>query len=161
MACLFEGPGILTAACACCYDLAVRVLGVDFGERRIGLAVSDESGSVVVPVGSVPRRSDAQAAAAIVAAARDREVKRIVVGYPRNLDGTEGPSARRARNFARRVEGLSGITVALHDEGLTTVAAERNLMDAGLGPLRRAEARDAEAAAVLLRDYFAEHGAAS
>lgn len=137
----------------------MRVLGVDFGERRIGLAVSDESGAVVVPVGAVLRRSDAQAAAAVAAAAREREVERVVVGHPRNLDGSEGPSARRARNFARRLEALAGIPVDLHDEGLTTVAAERNLMDAGLGPERRAEARDAEAAAVLLRDYFSEHGA--
>ncbi len=136
----------------------MRILGVDFGERRIGLAVSDETGSIVVPVGSVSRRSDVQAASEVATAAREREVTRVVVGYPLNLDGSEGPSARRARNFARRLEGLAGIPVVLFDEGLTTVAAERNLMDAGLGPDRRAEARDAEAAAVLLRDYFFEHG---
>lgn len=139
----------------------MRVLGVDFGERRIGLAVSDESGSVVVPVGSLGRRSDSQAAAAVAAAAREREVGRIVVGRPINMDGTEGPSARRARNFAKRLEALAGVAVELHDEGLTTVAAERNLIDAGLGPIRRAEARDAEAAAVLLRDYFSDRGVPS
>ncbi len=136
----------------------MRVLGVDFGEKRIGIAVSDETGSVVVPVGALSRKSDAEAVAAVAAAAREREITRIVVGHPINMDGTEGPSARRARNFARRLEALGGITVELHDEGLTTVAAERNLMDAGLGPVRRAEARDAEAAAVLLRDYFSDRG---
>ena len=136
----------------------MRVLGVDFGERRIGLAVSDESGSVVVPVGAVARRTDAQAAAAVAAAAREREVARVVVGHPLNLDGTEGPSARRARNFAKRLEALAGVPVELHGEGLTTVAAERSLRDAGMGAARRAGARDAEAAAVLLRDYFADHG---
>lgn len=132
----------------------MRVLAVDFGEKRIGLAVSDETGSVVVPVGAVYRKSDAQAAAAVSEAALERDVARIVVGHPVNLDGSEGAPARRARNFARRVAELSGLPVDLHGEGLTTVAAERNLIDAGLGPRRRKKARDAESAAVLLRDYF-------
>jgi putative Holliday junction resolvase len=122
----------------------MRVLAVDFGEKRIGLAVSDESGTVVVPVGAVYRKSDAQAAAAVSEAALERDVARIVVGHP----------VRRTRNFARRVAELSGLPVDLHGEGLTTVAAERNLIDAGLGPRRRKKARDAESAAVLLRDYF-------
>lgn len=135
----------------------MRVLGVDFGEKRIGLAVSDESGTVVVPVGAIIRRSDAQAAALVTEAALEREVARVVVGHPINLDGTEGPSARRARNFARRLTELSGLPVVLQNEGLTTVAAERNLIDAGLGARRRAIARDAESAAVLLRDYFFDH----
>jgi len=132
----------------------VRVLAVDFGEKRVGLAVSDETGTVVVPVGAFLRKSDAQAAAVVAEAAKDREVERVVVGKPTNMDGTEGPSARRARNFARRLQEVSGLPVDLHGEGLTTVAAERNLIDAGMGPRRRAAARDAESAAVLLRDYF-------
>lgn len=136
----------------------MRVLGVDFGEKRIGLAVSDEAGRVVVPVGAVQRRSDAQAAAAVVEAAREREVARLVVGLPRNLDGSEGPSCRRARNFARRLGEVSGLPVELHDEALTTDAAERSLREAGLGSARRIGARDAEAAAVLLRDYLSGEG---
>lgn len=134
----------------------MRVLAVDFGEKRIGLAVSDVSGSIVVPVGSIPRKSDRQAASAVAGAALEREVSRVVVGHPLNLDGTEGASGRRARNFARRVGELSGLPVDLHGEGLTTQAAERNLIDAGLDARRRAIARDAESAAVLLRDYFSE-----
>ncbi|MEO6324357.1 MAG: Holliday junction resolvase RuvX [Thermoanaerobaculia bacterium] len=134
----------------------MRVLAVDFGEKRVGMAVSDETGSIVVPVGAFIRRSDAQAAAVVAEAAREREVVRVVVGHPLNLDGTEGPSARRTSNFARRLAELCGVPVDLHNEGLTTVAAERNLMDAGLGARRRAIARDAESAAVLLRDYISE-----
>jgi putative holliday junction resolvase len=134
----------------------VRVLAVDFGEKRIGLAVSDESGRVVVPVGTVERRSDAQAVAVVTAAAKEREAVRIVVGHPVNVDGSEGAWALRVRSFARRLERSSGLPVDLHGEGLTTAAAERNLIDAGLGARRREAARDAEAAAVLLRDYFFE-----
>lgn len=137
----------------------MRALAVDFGEKRIGLAVSDESGSIVVPVGTVDRRSDAQAAAAVVAAATEREVERIVVGDPRNLDGTESAGSRRARNFARRLGEVSGLPVDLHGEGLTTVEAEASLRDAGLSAGQRARGRDAEAAAVLLRDYLATRAA--
>lgn len=134
----------------------VRVLAVDFGEKRIGLAVSDETGRVVVPVGVVSRASDAQAAAAVAAAAKERDVTRLVVGHPLNADGIEGDWAKRVRNFARRLEEASGLPVDLHGEGLTTAAAERNLIDSGLDRRRRGGARDAEAAALLLRDWFFE-----
>lgn len=134
----------------------VRVLAVDFGEKRIGLAVSDETGRVVVPVGVVTRTSDAQAAAAVAAAAKERDVVRLVVGHPVNADGSEGDWARRVRNFARRLEEASGLPVDLHGEGLTTAAAERSLIDSGLARTRRDAARDAEAAALLLRDWFFE-----
>jgi putative Holliday junction resolvase len=136
----------------------VRVLAVDFGEKRIGLAVSDETGRVVVPVGAVARTSDAQAAAEVARAAREREVSRVVVGLPRNLDGTEGAIARRARNFARRLSETSGLPCDLHGEALTSVAADAALDDAGVPARGRAGLRDAEAAAVLLRDWLAARG---
>jgi putative holliday junction resolvase len=134
----------------------VRVLAVDFGEKRIGLAVSDETGRVVVPVGVLPRTSDAQAAAAVAAAAKERGVIRLVVGHPVNAEGVEGDWARRVRNFARRLEEASGLPVDLHGEYLTTATAERDLIDSGLERRRRGAARDAEAAALLLRDWFFE-----
>lgn len=138
----------------------MRVLAVDFGERRIGLAVSDPSGEVVLPVGAVARRSDAQAAAEIAAAAREREVERIVVGLPVRADG-EGESlfAARARGFARKLAEASGLPVELHGEAFTSVSAEGSLRGAGLGARRRAAALDAEAAAELLRDWLSSHPA--
>jgi putative Holliday junction resolvase len=136
----------------------VRLLAVDFGETRIGLAVSDETGGLVVPVGAVGRRSDAGAAEAVAAAARERGVARIVVGHPVRGGGAETLLARRARNFARRLAGVSGLPVDLHGEALTTRAAEEALEAAGLSPARRRAARDAEAAAVLLRDYLSVRG---
>ena len=137
----------------------MRVLAVDFGERRIGIAVSDESGEVVLPVGTVARRSDAQAAREVAEAARGREVGRIVVGHPLGAGGTEGQMARRARNFAKRLSEQSGLPVVLHDEGLTSHAADWNLADAGVRAGRRDALRDAEAAAVLLRDFLADERA--
>jgi putative Holliday junction resolvase len=137
----------------------MRVLAVDFGERRIGLAVSDESGQVVLPVGTLARRSDVDAARAVTEAAREREAGRIVVGHPLDADGAEGPVARRARNFARRLSAISGLPVTLHGEGLTSHAADWNLADAGVRRDRRDALRDAEAAAVLLRDFLADENA--
>ena len=133
----------------------MRVLAIDFGEKRVGLAVSDASGEIVVPVGVVPRRSDAQAAAEVVAAAREREAGRLLVGLPVRPDGGgEGPFAARARSFARKLAELSGLPVDLHGEALTSVAAEGALRDAGVPRARRAAALDAEAAAELLRDWL-------
>ena len=133
----------------------MRVLAVDFGEKRIGLAASDEAGEVVVPVGAVLRTSDAQAARDVADAAKEREVSRIVVGLPRTLDGREGPIARRARNFARRLADASGLPVTLHGEALTSAAADAALDEAGVRGAARAAARDAEAAAAILRDFLA------
>lgn len=134
----------------------MRVLAVDFGERRIGLAVSAPSGAVVLPVGVVNRRSDAQAVEEVAAAAREREVERIVVGVPVRLDGScESSFAARTRAFARKLAGASGLPVDLHDEALTSASAESSLRDSGLPRSRRSAALDAEAAAELLRDWLA------
>ena len=133
----------------------MRVLAVDFGERRVGLAVSDASGRVVVPVGTVTRRSDAQAAAEVAEAAREREVERLVVGLPvRPGTGEESPFASRARSFARKLAEASGLPVELHGEALTSASAESALREAGLSRDRRSAALDAEAAAELLRDWM-------
>jgi len=133
----------------------MRLLAVDFGEKRIGLAVSDARGAVVVPVGAVARRNDAQAAAAVAEEARVRGVERLVVGHPVRSGGVETLLARRARNFARRLAEASGLPVDLFGEALTSLAADETLERAGVPAARRAAARDAEAAAVLLRDYLA------
>ena len=132
----------------------MRVLAVDFGEKRVGLAVSDETGAVVVPVGAISRTSDEKAAALVAEAARERDVGRLVVGLPVGLDGTEGPAAERVRRFVRRLERASGLPVDLHGEGLTSAEADRRLLAAGASARRRPGARDAEAAAILLADYL-------
>lgn len=133
----------------------MRVLAVDFGEKRIGLAVSDSRGVVVLPVGAVARRNDGQAAAAVAEEARTRGVERFVVGHPVRSGGLETLLARRARNFARRLAEVSGLPVDLHGEALTSRAADEALEQARIPAARRASARDAEAAAALLRDYLA------
>ena len=133
----------------------MRVLGVDFGERRIGLAVSGPSAEVVVPVGVVHRKNDAQAVEAVAAAAREREAALVVVGLPVRPEGEgESPVAARARGFAKKLAAATGLPVELHDEAFTSVSAEGALREAGLSPDRRAGTVDAEAAAELLRDWL-------
>ena len=140
----------------------MRVLAVDFGEKRIGLAVSDETGEIVVPVGVVSRRSDAQAAAEVTAAAHEREVGHLVVGLPVSPeDGGDSPFAARARAFARKLAEASGLPVDLHGEALTSFSAEGALREAGGRPDRRRAALDAEAAAVILRDWLSTRPAGS
>lgn len=133
----------------------MRILAVDFGEKRIGLAVSDETGEIVVPVGVVSRRNDAQAASEVTAAAREREAGLLVVGLPvRPEEGTDSPFAARARNFAARLAEVSGLPVELHGEALTSHSAEEALRAAGFSRGRRLAALDAEAAAGILRDWL-------
>lgn len=133
----------------------MRILAVDFGEKRIGLAVSDETGEIVVPVGVVSRRSDAQAASEVTSAAREREVGLFVVGLPVSPeDGRDSAFAARARNFARRLAEVSGLPVELHGEALTSHSAEGALREAGCSRDRRRSALDAEAAAGILRDWL-------
>jgi putative Holliday junction resolvase len=139
----------------------MRFLAVDFGEKRIGMAVSDEAGEVVVPVGAVARKSDAQAVAEVAAAARERGVSGVIVGHPHRAAGVETLLARRARNFARRLAEASGLPVDLHGEALTSRAADEALHAAGVSGTRRRKARDAEAAAALLRDYLFERRSGS
>ena len=133
----------------------MRILAVDFGEKRIGLAVSDETGAIVVPVGVVSRRSDAQAASEVTSAAREREAGLLIVGLPVSPeDGTDSPFAVRVRNFARRLAEASGLPVELHGEALTSHSAEGALREAGTSRDRRRSALDAEAAAEILRDWL-------
>lgn len=134
----------------------MRLLGVDFGEKRIGVAVSDETGQIVLPAGTVARKSDQQAISEIARMAAEREIEKIVVGLPRRDDGSEGPSAVRARGFARKLAEQSGLTVDLHDESGTTVEA-RERLDGASGGSRTGI--DAMAAVVLLEDYLSEKAA--
>lgn len=134
-----------------------RILGVDLGSRRIGLAVSDPEERVATPRGVLHRSGDAGAdRQAIVRAAREAGAHRIVVGLPRSLSGRAGPAARAALEEveALRAEAGDTMTVQTHDERLTTVIAERGLRAAGVRPRRRRSILDPAAAAVMLQSYL-------
>ena len=133
-----------------------RVLAVDLGERRIGLALSDPSGTLASPLRTLDVTGDPEHdRLAIVSAARDAEAQVIVVGLPRSLSGREGPAARRARAEASALaEAAGGIRVELHDERFTTRDAERALAASGTRGRKRRARVDAAAAAIILQSYL-------
>jgi putative Holliday junction resolvase len=132
------------------------VLGIDLGSRRIGLACSDRTGTIATPLRVLERSGDrGRDHRAIVQIATDEEAERIVVGWPLSMSGDEGPAARAARLEADELQAVSGeLPVELHDERLTTVSAERSLLEAGLRRDARTKVRDAVAAAVMLQAYL-------
>ena len=106
----------------------MAIAGIDFGRKRIGLAVSDGQGAY--PIGVMERRSLKYDLDAIRSRLADREVSLIVVGLPLNVDGTEGPSARAARAFAEHLGSATGLPVEMFDERLTSVEADERLREA-------------------------------
>ena len=131
-----------------------RVLAVDPGSRRVGVAVSDPTGTVARPLGKVPAEPSTSLAERVVRLAQEQEAEALVVGLPRRLDGSEGPEARAARKLAAQLRELSGLPVTLVDERLTSVAAERALIAAGEKRARRRGLSDQVAAALILQQHL-------
>jgi putative Holliday junction resolvase len=133
----------------------VRALGIDPGTKRIGLAVSDLSGTIASPLHvlhrSKSRQHDLQEIARI---AREEEAEVIVMGLPLNMDGSESKSSKAAVHEARKLATLVDVPVELHDERLTTVTAERSMMDAGLNAIERRQRVDKVAAAIMLQSWL-------
>jgi putative Holliday junction resolvase len=134
-----------------------RVLAIDLGARRVGLAVSDPSGRIAQPAGTVERRRTTQVIEAIARLVERLEVERIVVGLPRNMDGTEGKAARSARRFGAWLQRRTARPVEFWDERLSTVEAERALATLPRG--RRRQVRDPVAASLILDAYLRRHRA--
>jgi putative holliday junction resolvase len=133
----------------------VRALGVDPGSKRIGLAISDRSGTIASPLVVLARsRSARHDLDEIARVAREEEAEVIVVGLPVNMDGSEGAAARRARAEAGRLASVAGVPVEMHDERRTTVSAERSMIDAGLDAVERASRVDKVAAAIMLQSWL-------
>jgi len=135
-----------------------RVLGVDLGSRRIGLAASDASRVLASPVRVLARAAEVHADhEAIVAEARDLGADRIVVGLPLSLDGSHGPAARSVLvevEALRVLAGPAGVEVDTYDERFTTVTAEQGLRDAKVGRSKRRAKIDAAAATVILQSWL-------
>jgi putative Holliday junction resolvase len=131
------------------------VLALDYGSKRIGIAVSDPDGEFAFPAGVLERRGGKKDLEALRELVRERDVTRILVGLPLHLDGREGTEADAARAFALAVGEATGLPVDLLDERWTTREAERSLRDAQPRRGRRQRTRvDAAAAALLLRTFL-------
>ena len=135
-----------------------KVMGIDYGDARTGVAISDLLCSIVGSTYVVPSRNTEKAIADIVNMAKDNQVGEIVVGLPKNMDGTEGARAELCRSFAARLEEATGITVRLWDERRTTVEAHNILSQHNYHGKKRKDTVDAVAASLILEGYLAFRG---
>ena len=133
----------------------MRAVGIDLGENRIGVAISDSSGSLATAYEVVTRTgSRAQDHRRIKAIVEEVEAEILVVGLPLSLDGTEGKAAQGARQEAEAIGQTVSVPIELHDERLTTVEAERILKEQGLDAAERRNVVDKVAAAILLQAWM-------
>ena len=131
-----------------------RILAVDWGERRIGLAVSDPQGIIATGLETLVVRGNADALARIAAIASEREVERIVVGLPLLMSGERGEAAENAQRFADALAARTGLAVDTYDERLTSALSERRLREVGTRRGRSRGRVDQGAAVALLESYL-------
>lgn len=127
------------------------VAGLDLGDKTIGVAVSDRMLSIASPLQTIRRKKFGVDAAALLDILAAREIGGIILGLPRNMDGSEGPRCQSTRAFARNLSRLTDLPIGFWDERLSTVAAERALLEADTSRRKRAEVIDHVAAGVILQ----------
>ena len=127
------------------------IAGLDLGTKTIGVAVSDGLRQVASPLTVIRRQKFTLDAAELLAIAKGRRLAGLILGLPRNMDGSEGPRAQSTRAFARNLSNLTEMPIGFWDERLSTVAAERALLEADTSRKRRAEVIDQVAAGYILQ----------
>ena len=139
----------------------MRILGLDFGSKTVGVAVSDELMLTAQGLEIVRRQSPnklRQTLARIEQIVTEYQVERIVLGYPKNMNNTEGDRVEKTKEFKEMLERRTGLLVTLWDERLTTVAAEKVLMESGVRRENRKAVIDKVAACLILQGYLDHHG---
>lgn len=130
-----------------------RILGLDPGEARIGVALSDPTGTIATASGFIDARAG-DVTGAVAAMAAEHGCRLVVVGLPLRLDGSEGPAARRSRTLGDAIAEATDLEVTYQDERFTTVTAEQALIEGNVRRAKRTRMRDAVAAAVMLQGYL-------
>ena len=136
------------------FAVVKRMLGVDFGRARVGVAISDELGMLAHPLETIPGKSVEAAAKRVAEIARTREVERVVLGLPRHMNGEEGAAAAEVNAFAAKLRPLLGCELVMWDERLSTTAANRALRDAGKKTRNTRGVVDQVAAQMILQGYL-------
>ena len=131
-----------------------RILGVDFGKARIGVAISDELGLLAHPVETIPGARIEAATKRIAQIAREKNVERVIVGMPRHMNGELGTAAEEAKAFAEKLRPLLSCAITMWDERLSTMAANRALSDAGQTTRQTRGIVDQVAAQMILQGYL-------
>ncbi len=136
----------------------MKAIGLDLGEKRIGVAVSDESGRIALPVATLAGDQPVcEIVADILNLADQHEAERIVIGMPTSLNGEAGPAAQKAAQFARALAAETNIQVITWDERLTTALAEKTMISANVKRHQRRQKIDKVAAALILQNYLDAH----
>jgi putative Holliday junction resolvase len=135
-----------------------RIMGVDYGDARTGIAISDLLCSIVGTTTVIHSRNAEKTIAQICAMAKESDVGEIVVGLPKNMDGSEGSRAELCREFAGKIETATGLPVRLWDERRTTVEAHNILSQHNYHGKKRKDTVDAVAASLILEGYLAYRG---
>lgn len=128
-----------------------RLLGLDLGEKTIGLALSDIRRVIATPMHTISRGKFSKDAAELLSIIEKQDVGALVLGYPVNMDGSEGPRCQSTRQFARNMEEKTKLPILLFDERMSTMAVTRTMLDADLSRQRRAELVDKMAASYMLQ----------
>ncbi len=132
----------------------MRILGIDYGDARIGLAISDEMRILATALEPYKPQSMRKSIDYISEFAKNGDVDLIVVGLPLNMNGTEGPQANKVRTFADNLKKVSGIEVVMQDERLTTMYVERSFEETGVKKSKRKSLVDSASAQVILQNYM-------
>ncbi|CRL13378.1 Holliday junction resolvase RuvX [Phaeobacter italicus] len=127
------------------------IAGLDFGDKTVGVAISDRMGTVATPLETIRRKKFTLDAEKLFEIVKAREIGALLLGLPRNMDGTEGPRCQKTRAFARNLSQLTDLPIGFWDERLSTVAAERALLEADTSRKRRSEVIDHVAASYILQ----------
>ncbi|MGI6643797.1 MAG: Holliday junction resolvase RuvX [Bacillota bacterium] len=135
-----------------------KTIGIDLGEKRVGLAISDEMGLYAHPLGVLDFRGEEELAEELAGIAEERGVASFVVGLPRNMNGTIGESAKKSQRFANQLQRKSGLPVTMLDERLTTSQAEKEMIGLGKSRRWRRKTIDSVAAVLILETYLRQTG---
>ena len=131
-----------------------RILGIDFGTVRIGLALSDPTGTLASPLPHLEKKTIPQINAALTELVETHEISRVVVGLPRNMDGSYGPAAEKVRDFISKIQGSLSIPIETQDERLTTMQASKQLSEIGLNQKELRKKIDSSSASLILQQYL-------
>ncbi len=132
----------------------MRVMAIDYGDAHTGVALSDPTGLLAGSASTIHSRKAEVVLAELARLVREHRVEELVMGFPRNMDGSEGPRAQLYREFAAQVERATGLRPVLWDERRTTVDAHRILLEAGKNAKKRKKTVDAVAASLILEGYL-------
>ena len=132
----------------------MKIMAIDYGDAHTGVALSDPTGFLAGSATTIHSRKEEVVLSELARMVRENQVDELVMGFPRNMDGTEGPRAELYRAFAGKVEEATGLKVVLWDERRTTVDAHRILFESGKNAKKRKKTVDAVAASLILEGYL-------